>query len=175
MRMLLLTALALAVAGCGGRRAHLVTGGCRGSALRASFSLIPGSPGAGNVVYALRLQNRSGTRCVVARVRKAQLYGRRGGRLPTRVVPAVPGATTAPRVVLAPQGWATASARFSPDVPGPGEQHAGPCEPTAYRLRITAPGGSGTTVAAVKPPTAVCEHGTLSLTALVAGRTPPRG
>ena len=58
---------------------------------------------------------------------------------------------------------AKADARFSPDVPGTGEQHTGPCEPKAYVLRVTAPGG-GTVAAPINPPTAVCERGGLSFT-----------
>jgi hypothetical protein len=66
---------------------------------------------------------------------------------------------------LAPGQRTKASARFSPDVPGPGEPTTGrKCEPTAYRLRVTARGG-GTTTVVVSPPTPVCEHGQLQLSA----------
>jgi hypothetical protein len=69
-------------------------------------------------------------------------------------------------VTLAPGQAAGATARFSPDVPGPGEPRlaSGQCEPTAYRLRVSPPGG-GTATAAVQQPTPVCEHGTMQLTA----------
>jgi hypothetical protein len=149
---------------------------CRGPQLAASFSVVRGSAGAGNIVYALRLRNRSQTRCFVSGLARLRLLSKRGRPLPTHVVAAHPGQLTAVRVVLRPGGWASASARFSPDVPGVGEPAAGRrCEPVAYLLRVTPPPGSGTTVAAVAPPTSVCEHGSIQLSALVAGRTPPRG
>jgi hypothetical protein len=147
---------------------------CRGPQLAASFSVVRGSAGAGNVVYALRLRNRSRAGCFVSGLARLRLLSKRGRPLPTRVVAAHPGQTTAVRVVLRPGGWASASARFSPDVPGVGEPAAGRrCEPVAYRVRVTPPPGAGATVAAVVPPTSVCEHGQLQLSVLVRGRRPP--
>jgi hypothetical protein len=71
-------------------------------------------------------------------------------------------------VILKPGKAAAETARFSPDVPGPGEGVAGrPCEPAAYKLRVT-PTGGGSVVVPVKPPTSVCEHGTMTLPALSA-------
>ncbi len=149
---------------------------CHGSQLAATFRVIPGSAGAGNIVYALRLRNRSTSPCYVSGLARLQLLGRAGKRLPTHVVAARPEQLTAVRVVLRPGRYASASARFSPDVPGPGEPAAGRrCEPVASQVRVTAPPGTGTTVGPVTPPTSVCEHGRLSLSALVAGRTPPQG
>jgi hypothetical protein len=95
---------------------------------------------------------------------KGQLLGRRGGALPTHVRAAFRGALTAVLVTLQPGHSARAVARFSPDVPGVGEQTEGACEPTAYRLRITARGG-GTVTVNIRPPTAVCEHGRLLFSA----------
>jgi hypothetical protein len=147
---------------------------CTGSALAASFSVVRGSAGAGNIVYALRLRNRGRSACFVSGLPQLRLLDRRGHLLPTKVAAAFPGALTAVRVGLVPGGWASASARFSPDVPGPGEGHPGkPCEPVAYRVRVHAPPGSGWTTGPVTPPTSVCEHGRLSMSALVAGKTPP--
>jgi hypothetical protein len=174
MRALLLATLAVLACACGSARSQATTvGACRGSDLAASFALVPGSPAAGNVVYALRLRNRAAAACFVSGLLQLRLLGRTGTTLPTHVVAANPGALTAVRAVLGPGGFATASARFSPDVPGPGEQHPGACEPKAYRVRVHAPPGNGWTSTPVKPPTSVCEHGTMQLSALVAGRKPP--
>jgi len=71
--------------------------------------------------------------------------------------------------VLAPGKVATATARFSPDVPGAGEQVAGPCEPKAFRARVWPPGGgSGSFVVRLVPPTPVCEKGRLVFSAVYA-------
>ena len=68
-------------------------------------------------------------------------------------------------VILDPGQWTRATARFSPDVPGTGDsQQPGPCEPTAYSLRVNARGG-GTTTAKLLPPTPVCERGRLQFSA----------
>src|SRR5262249_42653789 len=73
-------------------------------------------------------------------------------------------ALTAVRVDLPPGARARATARFSPDVPGPGEQTIGRCEPVAHTLRV-APGGGGTLRAPIRQPTPVCEHGPMTWTA----------
>src|SRR5204863_522374 len=67
----------------------------------------------------------------------------------------------------------TPGGRFSPDVPGPGGPTDRLCEQRACRMRVTVPPGGARLVAAVAPPTPVCEHGGLQLSALVAGRRPP--
>ena len=146
---------------------------CRGSDLSGTFSAVPGSAGAGQISYVLRLRNRSSRACFVSGLPAVRLLGKTGRALPTRVAPAHPGALTAVRVVLAPGGYAAATARFSPDVPGVGEQAAGPCEPTAYRIRVTPPAGSGTLLAPVRPPTSVCERGRMVFSVVVAGRSGP--
>lgn len=125
---------------------------------------MPGSAGAGNITYALRLKNTSKASCSVTGLPQGQLLGRRGGRLPTHVRAAFPGALTAILVTLRPGQSTRATARFSPDVPGTGEQMSGPCEPTAYSFRVTAQGGGTTTVKAL-PATPVCEHGRLLFSA----------
>jgi hypothetical protein len=139
---------------------------CAGGDLSGSFAVVPGSAGAGNIVYALRLTNVSTRTCFVSGIPGLRLLARSGAALPTHVRPAQPGALTAVLVRLAPHGTARATARFSPDVPGPGEPTAGRrCEPTAYSLRVT-PNGGGTLRVRVLPPTPVCEHGTLTFRAL---------
>jgi Domain of unknown function (DUF4232) len=166
IRVLSLTAVAagmLAVAT--GSPAAPVTP-CTGSMLSGTFSVIPGSAGAGNIVYALQLRNRSPHPCFVSGLAGLRLLGRTGRPLPTRVEPAYRGALTAVRVVLNPGGVAKASARFTPDVPGPGEPTDRPCEPIAYKVRVTPRPGGGDLVVAVRPPTRVCVHGRIMLSAL---------
>jgi hypothetical protein len=132
---------------------------CLASSLQGSFEGVPGSAGAGQIVYRLRLTNQGDSTCFVTGLPVVQLLDQNGGNLPTNVTPGHPGATTAVRVDLAPGSSATADARFSPDVPGGSEQTDGPCEPKAYTLRIAI--GSGEVDAPIKPPTPVCERGTL--------------
>ncbi|MGZ4397397.1 MAG: DUF4232 domain-containing protein [Gaiellaceae bacterium] len=145
---------------------------CSGASLSGLFSLVLGSPGAGNVVYVLRVRNRSASACFVSGLPAVRLLGLRHQPLPTHAFAARPGQLTAVRVQLAPGAYASASARFSPDVPGVGESGRGACEPKAFFLRVR-PQGGGSLLAAVRPPTPVCEHGGMSFTAFVAGRHVP--
>jgi hypothetical protein len=110
--------------------------------------------------------DRSRETCIVAGIPAMQLLGRDGRLLPTRVQAATASARMPVLVTVRPRGSAIATARFSPDVPGPGEPTlaSGNCEPTAYRLRVAALGG-GTTTVPVSPPTPVCEHGSLQASA----------
>jgi hypothetical protein len=142
---------------------------CTGAMLAGSFKVIPGSPGAGNIVYRLR---GAGTQaCFVTGLPVVTLLDAAGHKLPTKSAFAGrPGMLTAVQVPLAPgSGTATLTARFSPDVPGPGEPVAGKqCEPTAYKLRVS-PSGGGFVVVPISPPTPVCEHGSLQLTSFIRG------
>lgn len=136
-------------------------GPCAGAQLQGSFSAVRGSAGAGNISYRLVLRNTSSATCTLTGLPRGRLLSKGGRPLPTHVRAAFPGALTAILVRLAPGQRAFATARFSPDVPGVGEPVAGRrCEPTAYWLRVTAPGG-GTTKEKVAPATPVCEHGRL--------------
>jgi hypothetical protein len=135
---------------------------CRGADLAGSFAVIPGSAGAGNIVYRLRLRKRTQGSCFVSGIPQLRLLGKGGSPLPTRATAAHPGRQTAVRVVLSRGRSATLTARFSPGVPGPGEPTGSRCEPLAYRLRVW-PGGGGSVTVPIGPPTAVCEHGALSL------------
>ena len=169
---LALAALAAAscFAGAGVRRAAAIAPFCSGGALAGTFSAVPGSAGAGQITYLLGLRNRSGQACAVTGIPELQLLGRYGRALPTHVAPARPGLATAALVTVKPGGYTSATARFSPDVPGPGEPvSARQCEPTAYKLRVRAQGGGSTVVPIVKP-TPVCEHGSLVVSLYVAGR-----
>ncbi|HST19215.1 MAG TPA: DUF4232 domain-containing protein [Gaiellaceae bacterium] len=136
---------------------------CTGADLAGTFSVVPGSAGAGNIVYVLTLRNRSTHACTVAGLPDVTLLGRSGTALPTHVRPALPNTLTSVLVRIAPGRTTRATARFSPDVPGPGEPVSGRrCEPTAYRVAVHAPGG-GKSVVPITPPTPVCEHGQLQL------------
>jgi hypothetical protein len=182
MRAALALACVLGLAACGGTRTVTVTqtltttktvttqaneaaAPCLASALTGTFATILGSAGAGQIGYRLRLTNQGDSTCFVSGILPAQLLDQQGGKLPTNVSPAQPGATAA-QVDLKPGDAATADARFSPDVPGETEQTAGPCERTSYTIRLTV--GKGTLDAPIAPPTPVCERGTLSFSNLAA-------
>ena len=143
---------------------------CKGSDLSGTFAGVPGSAGAGNIVYALRLKNTSSSSCTVTGIPGVTLLDRRGRRLPTHQFPSHPGALTAVLVTLAPGKTAKATARFSPDVPGTGEPVDGTrCERVSYRLLVR-PNGGGTLRVPIRPPTPVCEHGGMSWSVLTQSR-----
>ena len=187
MRVAVLTGMVIVAiaAGCGGTKTVTVTqtsttvqtvtvttttttttgsaapAACTGADLEGRFAIVPGSAGAGNIVYELRLTNTSTSPCAVSGLPAVTLLDRNGSPLPTHVSAAQAGQATAAQIVLQSGQTAKADARFSPDVPGTGEQQTGQCEPKAYVLRVTAPGGE-TVAAPISPPTSVCEHGSLS-------------
>jgi hypothetical protein len=143
---------------------------CAAASLNGSFAAVPGSAGAGNIVYALHLTNTSRATCTVTGIPVVTLLDRHGRALPTHERPAHPGALTAVLVRLAPGRAAVATARFSPDVPGVGEPVSGRrCEPVAYTLRVR-PAGGGTLRAPIRPPTSVCERGGMSWSVLTRPR-----
>jgi hypothetical protein len=146
---------------------------CVGRDLTGSFAAVPGSAGAGQISYNLRLRNRSSRACFVSGLPALHLVDRAGRLLPTHITPAHPGALTAVRVVLRPGGYSAATARFSPDVPGTGEQMTGPCERKAFRARVTAPPGGGVVVVPLVPATPVCERGSIAFSVLVSGKNGP--
>jgi hypothetical protein len=76
-------------------------------------------------------------------------------------VPAVDAVQGTPPATLEPGTTATATVRFSPDVPGPGDSQSGSCQPEAHTLALT-PTGGGTVDVPIQPPTSVCERGTLN-------------
>ena len=136
---------------------------CTGSSLGGSFAAVPGSAGAGQISYVLTVTNTSDSECYVSGIPQLLLFDAQGGALPTSVSAAQPGTATAAKIVLQAGASAKSEARFSPDVPGQGEGQAGqPCEPVAHQVQVTATGG-GTFTVPVKPPTSVCEHGSLRM------------
>jgi hypothetical protein len=162
--LLAVLAVLVVVVAAGAARGASAIEFCKGSQLAGSFDVIPGSPGAGSVSYRLTLRNVSSTTCSLTGLPQVQLLGKTGKKLPTNVRAAFPGALTAILVTLAHGRASHATARFSPDVPGVGEGRVGTCEPTAYSLRVSLQGG-GPTIVKVRPPTPVCEHGTMSFSA----------
>ena len=138
---------------------------CKGAQLSGRFAAVAGSAGAGNISYALTLKNVSRATCTISGLPAGQLLGKRGGKLPTHIRAEHPNQLTAVLVRLRPGASARATARFSPDVPGTGEPVMGNrCEPVAYRLRVSAPGG-GTVNTRIAPATSVCEHGRMFFSA----------
>jgi hypothetical protein len=130
---------------------------CIGVQLSGTFKEAPGGSGAGQIEYVLTLTNTSGTKCTISGLPTAVLLDASGVALPTKVT----GTAISPLVALATGASAHATARFSPDVPGKGDSQSGTCQPKAYTLRVT-PNGGGTVDAPIKPPTSVCERGTLN-------------
>jgi Protein of unknown function (DUF4232) len=138
---------------------------CAGNQLAGRFAVVPNSGAAGSISYRLTLRNTSAATCSVTGLPLGRLLGRHRRPLPTHVLAAHPGALTAVLVRLVPGDSTFAAARFSPNVPGPGEPIVkGSCEPRAYWFRVLPPGG-GATLVKLAPPTPVCEHGTMSFTA----------
>jgi len=168
VRKVLLVTIALALPATGGAALakSSAAAACNASQLSGTFKHIAGSEGAGNVSYRLTLLNRSQSTCFVTGIPRLVLLDKQGKALPTHVGPASPGTATAAKIELAPGSAATADARFSPDVPGPGEQHSGPCEKTAYWLRVSPTPGQGSLRAPISQPTPVCEKGGMSFSLL---------
>jgi hypothetical protein len=130
---------------------------CLGSDLSGTFAPVPGSAGAGQIAYSLTMKNTSQSPCSVRGVPQATLLGATGTPLPTLVK----GSKGSRSIELPPGASAMAQARFSPDVAGDGDSQSGPCQPVAHTLQV-AGGGGGVTEVAIRPPTSVCERGTLN-------------
>jgi hypothetical protein len=131
---------------------------CLGTQLQAAFSVVPNSAGAGQIAYALTVKNTSQTPCSVHGIPNGTLLGANGTELPTHLKSA--GAVGKRQILLPPGASATAQARFSPDVAGEGDSQSGACQPQAHTFQLTA-GGGGVTEAPIRPPTSVCQRGTL--------------
>ncbi len=164
MTRLIVVGAVAALAGASNVTANPALARCRGGQLAGTFGVVPGSAGAGSITYALKLKNTSASACAVTGLPQGVLLGRTHQILPTHIRAEFPGALSAVLVTLAPRRSTRATARFSPDVPGPGEQSSGPCEPVAWWFRIAAQGGGHATVR-IEPRTPVCEHGQLLFSA----------
>jgi hypothetical protein len=133
---------------------------CQGTQLAGTFAEIANSAGAGQIAYALAVRNTSSSACTLRGIPQGTLLGATGTPLPTHVKPA---GSRGKLVVLPPGASASAQARFSPDVAGQGDSQSGSCQPEAHTFQLTA--GGGVTEAQIKPPTSVCEQGTLNFSA----------
>lgn len=170
MRQLAFLGVVLVVAGCGSTKTLTVTStqtktvtttqagpvACTAADLSASFDAQPGSAGAGNITYVLKLTNTSSAACVFT-PSILQLLDAKGGQVPTHAEPAA-----VPKTIAA-DGSAGYEARFSPDVAGVGDNTSGACEPVASTLEVTV--GSGKVNAPINPPTSVCEQGSMQFRA----------
>lgn len=155
MRLALLAAILAAVAA----PAQASAAGC--PKLSGSFRVVTGSAGAGQISYTLRVRNGGSAPCTVRGLPAILLLGIRSQPLPTHVVR--DPRFSAPRpFVIRPGKTASATARFSPDVPGKGEGSTKGCEPIAHTARVAA--GGARFVIPIKPVTRVCEHGSLVFT-----------
>jgi len=165
MRVALASVAALAaIAAAAAPAARAIDPRCAGHQLSGTFAVVPGSAGAGNIVYKLVLKNASSLPCTVTGLPQGQLLGRLHNPLPTHVRAANQGALTAVLVTLLPGESTFATARFSPDVAGTGDSMSRRCQPVSYWFRVRGQGG-GVTIVPLKPPTSVCERGTLSFSA----------
>jgi hypothetical protein len=150
---------------------------CHTRDLSASFTAVPHSVGAGNILYNIKLTNTSGHTCTIYGFPGMLLLDANHRPLPTNLQW---GTTSVKRLVtLRPGGTAAATDRFSPDVPGTGD-HApatpGPgwtCQPKSVYVEITPPDETAHLVAAVSPATPVCEGGGMGASAFVPGPTGP--
>lgn len=153
---LLLGILAVLAAPAGSQAA-----GC--TRVSGTFAVVPGSAGAGNVVYALRLHNKGAASCLLSRLPELRLLAAAGAKPKQLATKIVADPRFEPRTfLLRPGKTATAQARFSPDVPGPGETTPGRCEPVAHYASVVVAGAK--VVLRVSPPTSVCEHGSMTFT-----------
>jgi hypothetical protein len=126
---------------------------CSGRALSATFTYDPGSNATGHELYTLTVRNRSTVACTLSAPPALTLRNRSGRALPTHAIFSAPRAY---RVTLAPSQWAQAIAELSADMPDPGENARGNCEPVAHSLSVRSRGAS---LRAAMDPTPVCEHG----------------
>ena len=141
-------------------------GPCQPAQLTGSFATIVGSAGAGNIEARLVLTNVSSSICTTEGYVGMQLLGTGGALLPTNVVRVT---TSAPvPLTLSPGDSMNAVARYSPDVPGVGDNQSGQCQPIAYTTEVTPPNDT-THLVVNGPATSVCEKGTLSIGPLAAG------
>ncbi|HLX21075.1 MAG TPA: DUF4232 domain-containing protein [Gaiellaceae bacterium] len=144
------------------------TAACTATSLKGNFAGVDGSAGAGQITYRLTLTNTGTTPCYLSGIPQVQLLSTTGIALPTS--PSVqPNQGTPAKVSLKHGKSATSDARFSPDVPGVGDNQApgSPCQPVATVLLVTAPGG-GKLDTPIQNPTSVCEGGSMRFTNFVA-------
>ncbi|MGI8493486.1 MAG: DUF4232 domain-containing protein [Acidimicrobiales bacterium] len=134
--------------------------------MTATFTIIPGSAGAGHVEGRIVLVNVGTNPCRTGGYVGVQLLGASDTPLPTKVVRDT--GTPVTTIVVPAGGAASALVRFSPDVPGPGDNPGPSCQPVASGSEITPPNDTSFVIAH-GPQSSVCEQGTLEVRALQAG------
>jgi hypothetical protein len=127
-------AIGLKAAAPGASSTVAAAGRCHTSGLAASLVREPAA--AGQRYAALRLTNRGPRACTIFGYAGAQLLGRGGRRVPTRIMR--DHSRAAHRVLLRPGQHAAALWHWGA-IPGPGEPMRGPCEPLARVVLITPP------------------------------------
>src|SRR5581483_4504537 len=132
---------------------------CATGNLSVSFTFIPGSPGAGNVEYTLKVKNTGANSCSLGKP-TVTLLGKSGAANPSH------SHSTGAAVTVPAGGTAKADARFSPDVAGTGDTQSAACQPVSYKVKVAFKGSPGTVTGPIKPPTRVCERGSMSINAL---------
>lgn len=134
--------------------------------LTAKMTHIAGSNGAGHTAYRLTVRNTG--RCIFRFDRNhANLilykgFTRKSKQLPSHVV--AEGKQHA--FTIAPGKAAHARITFSPDIPGKNEPQRGRCEPVAHSVGVILSVNRSAAQLVnvhglIKPPTSVCEHGTM--------------
>ena len=129
---------------------------CSPSRLTVSFRVVKGSAGAGGITYKLKVKSKSSKACTLGRP-KITLLDKNKHRLPSHAK------GSGKSITLAAHGKASAVTRFSPDVTGKGDMQSGPCEPTAYFVKVRFKGSKGAVTGPIKPPTPVCSRGKMRL------------
>jgi len=123
---------------------------CTASDLTATFQVVQGSQGAGNIVYTLRATNASQGACTLSGFPTVSFLDANGAALPSKTADDGPGGAV---VTLQPGDTATSQVRFSPDVT--------PCDSgTATTIRAGVPDGT-TLTAKIDPATKLCGAGSL--------------
>jgi hypothetical protein len=131
---------------------------CGAGDLTGVFKEIPGGGSLGHRGYQLKVRNKSDRRCFVKGLPRMRLLDVHGQPLPTKVQSR---GGKAAKIVLRPNHRAVANAVIA-DIPVAGENQSGPCQPVAFRARVSPRHGGDHFVVAVKPPTSFCGGGTLS-------------
>jgi len=133
----------------------------------------------GDIDYAATLTNAASHSCTLYGYPGLLLLDAKYAPLPTDAL-RIPD--PAKRLIILPAGGiATAFGRFTPDVPGVGDNTTVPpggvwvCQPTAVHIQIIPPDETTHLVVKVTPPTSVCQSGLMQVSAFAPGaKWPPR-
>ena len=165
IRASLAVVAAAAFAACGASAGGQPTS-CTGAQLAGAFKVVPGSAGAGNIVYELTLKNTSTKTCTVTGLPQGQLLGKHDGALPTHIRAAFRPAHRDARHGSRRAGRPTRRRGSRPTCPGSASRRSARASRRRTRSGSSRAGGGTTNGEAQLPPTPVCEHGTLSFSRL---------